>query len=202
MNEDFFAEGLLPTTAVSDGLSGRGSMDASIKPLKSSDHVMGKALTVKLKKGQNAAFLKALEIAGPEHVLVVDTEEDTTYALAGDFVVGMAQTLGVRGIVTNGVIRDRLEIEELGLPVFCQGSTPNAGAKQEAGHVNVPISCGGVAVQPDDIVVADADGVVVIPQEEAETTIARAKEKLEKDEAREQKIAGNIEEIKTYLASF
>jgi 4-hydroxy-4-methyl-2-oxoglutarate aldolase len=97
-------------------------------------------------------------------ILVVDANGDQYRAIAGDFVVGMAQTLGIGGLVVDGVIRDIIGVKALNFPVFLRGTTVAASSKAGVGEVNVPISCGGVSVNPGDIIVADADGVVVIPQ--------------------------------------
>jgi regulator of RNase E activity RraA len=143
--------------------------------------------------------LRAIREAQPGDIIVVDAKGDQYRAIAGDFVVGMAQTLGVGAIVVDGVIRDIEGIKKLNFPVFSRGTTVAASGKAGVGEINVPISCGGTAVNPGDIIVGDADGVVVIPQSEAEPILRKSLDKLKKDEAREKKVSGNIEAIKEYL---
>lgn len=189
----------IPTTAVSDAMDGMNNMESSIKPLKEVYKVVGRAFTVQMPVGDNSMILRAFNEAKPGDVIVVDAKGDTYRAIAGDFMVSIAQTLGIQGIVVDGVIRDIVGIKALDFPVFCKGTTVAASAKSGGGKVQVPISCGGVSVHPGDLIVGDADGVVLIPQEKEEEILKKAKEKLEKDEKREQQVAGNPEAIRKYL---
>ena len=189
-----------PATCIADALGGLTTMDYSIKPL-SDQSVAGKAFTVQITKGQNKDFLRAIKEASPGDVLVVDAAGDTSRAIAGDFVLGMAKTLGIKGVVVDGVIRDIIGIQSLGFPVFTKGTTANAGLKSDSGKLNGSISCGGVAVNNGDIIIGDLDGVVVIPQEAAEGVLAKAKEKMEKDRVRDEKVSGNVDEIHKYIDS-
>src|SRR5699024_5053199 len=96
----------LPTTSISDAMNGMSNMDHEIKTLNKNHKIVGKAFTVNLPIGDNLLFLKAIYEANPGDVLVVDIKDDTYRAIAGDFMLGMAKTLGISGIVTNGSIRD------------------------------------------------------------------------------------------------
>jgi regulator of RNase E activity RraA len=189
----------IPTTCISDAMDGLNNMNAAIKPLIEEYKFAGRAFTVKTPVGDNLAVLRAIREAKPGDILVVDAKGDQYRAIAGDFVVGMAQTIGVGAIVVDGVIRDIEGIKKLNFPVFSRGTTVAASGKAGAGEINVPISCGGTAVNPGDIIVGDADGVVVIPQSEAESVLGKSLDKLRKDEAREKKVSGNIDLIKEYL---
>jgi regulator of RNase E activity RraA len=189
----------IPTTSISDAMQGLGNMHSSIKPLKEEYAFAGRALTVTTPAGDNSAVLRALGIAQPGDVLVVDAKGDEARASAGDFVIGMSQTLGIAAWVVDGAIRDVVAVKKLNLPVFCRHTVIAASGKYGTGEVNVPISCGGVAVHPGDIIVGDADGVVVVPQHMAEEVLAKAKKKIAQDEEREAKISGNREAILAYL---
>jgi 4-hydroxy-4-methyl-2-oxoglutarate aldolase len=189
----------IPTTCISDALEGLNNMNAAIKPLKGEYKIAGRALTVKTPVGDNLAVLRAIREAQPGDIIVVDAKGDQYRAIAGDFVVGMAQTLGVGAIVVDGVIRDIEGIKKLNFPVFSRGTTVAASGKASAGEINVPISCGGTAVNPGDIIVGDADGVVVIPRSEEESVLGKSLDKMRKDEAREKKVSGNIDLIREYL---
>jgi 4-hydroxy-4-methyl-2-oxoglutarate aldolase len=191
----------IPTTCISDTMQGLNNMDPSIKPLKEEYRVAGRAFTVKMPVGDNECVLRAIRDAKPGDILVVDAKGDTYRTIAGDFIIGLAQTLGIKGIVTDGVIRDIVGVKKLNYPVFCKGTTVAASAKAGWGQVNVPISCGGTSVNPGDIIVADADGVVVIPKEIEEDVLKKAKDKLIFDQEREEKFAGNPEAIRNYLDS-
>lgn len=189
----------VPTTAISDVLNGLNNLDSAIKPLKEEYRFAGPALTVQLPINDNRAVLEAIGAATPGDVLVIDSKGDTYRAIAGDFVVGMMQTMGIRALVVDGVIRDIVAIKELNLPVFSRGTTVASSGKAGVGAINIPISCGGVSVYPGDIIVGDADGVVVVPQNHAKEILTKAKEKMAKDQIREEKIAGKPEEIRKYI---
>ncbi|MEI3612332.1 RraA family protein [Pseudogracilibacillus sp. SO30301A] len=189
----------VPTTAISDVLKGMNNIDPAIKPLKENYKIAGQAFTVKLPVGDNLMLLKSLKEAKPGDILVVDVKGDTYRAIAGDFVVGMMQTLELGGLVVDGVIRDLIDIKALNFPVFSKGTTVSSGGKTGPGETNVPISCGGASVNPGDIIVGDVDGVVVIPRDRAEEVLDGAKAKMKADDEREANISGNKEEIYKYI---
>lgn len=189
----------VPTTCISDALNGLNNMDAAIKPLKEEYRVAGRAFTVKMPVGDNLVVLKAIREAQPGDVLVIDAKGDEYRAIAGDFILGLAQTLGIKGVIVDGVIRDIVGAKMLNYPVFCKGTTTAASSKAGEGVINVPISCGGVSIQPGDIVVGDADGVVIVPHSMEEEVLKKALEKENKDRERVEKVSGNREEVIAYL---
>jgi 4-hydroxy-4-methyl-2-oxoglutarate aldolase len=189
----------IPVTCISDAMQGLNNLEASIKPLKENYKFVGRALTVKMPVGDNLAVLKAIRTAKPGDILVIDAKGDTYRAAAGDFVVGMAQTLGLGGIVVDGVIRDIIGIKQLNFPVFCKGTTVAASAKTGLGEVNVPISCGGTTIYPGDVIVGDTDGVTVIPQNNEQEILRKSLDKLNKDKERAERILGNPNEVRKYL---
>ncbi|WP_373558128.1 RraA family protein [Bacillus sp. 7884-1] len=189
----------VPTTCISDAMDGLNNFHPAIKPLKEEYKVAGRAFTVKIPVGENLSVLEAISKAKPGDILVVDAKGDQYRAIAGDFVVGMAQTLGIGGLVVDGVIRDIVGVKALNYPVFSRGTTVAASSKAGVGEVNVPISCGGVPVNPGDIIIGDADGVVVIPQAREQEILANSIEKMKKDEIREESISGNPEGIRKHL---
>ncbi|MED1205751.1 RraA family protein [Heyndrickxia acidicola] len=189
----------IPTTCISDVMNGLNNMNPAIKPLEEDYRFAGRAFNVKIPVGDNLAVLKAIREAKSGDVLVIDAKGDLYRAIAGDFIVGMAQTLGISAIVVDGVIRDIKGVKKLNFPVFSRGTSVAASGKAGTGEINIPISCGGTAVNPGDIIVGDADGVVVIPQSEAQAILEKAVDKLKKDEIREKNVAGNVEAIKKYL---
>lgn len=188
-----------PTTAISDVLKGMNNLDPAIKPLNEAYHIAGEAYTVQLAVGDNLHLLKALKEAKPGDILVVDAKGDTYRAIAGDFVVGMMQTLELGGLVVDGVIRDIIDIKKLNFPVFSKGTTVASGSKNGPGATNIPISCGGANVQPGDIIVGDVNGVVVVPRNQAETVLQKAQEKEASDEEREVKYGKNKDTIYDYI---
>ncbi|WP_033829408.1 RraA family protein [Bacillus andreraoultii] len=193
--------GELPTTCISDAMDGMNNLDSSIKPLQESYKVVGPAFTVKVPAGDNSLVLKAIKEAKPGDVLVIDAKGETYRAIAGDFVIGLAKKVGIAGIVIDGVIRDLLGVRALDFPVFCKGSTVAASHKRGAGEINIPISCGGVSISPQDIIVGDADGVVSIPKESAKLILDKGLNKLKKDEEREAKALKSEDSAREYLAN-
>lgn len=174
----------VPVTCISDGLKGLTNMDFSIKPLKEEYKICGPACTVQILANDNLIFLKGLQMAKPGNVLVVDAKGYEYNAIAGDFMIGVAKTLGLAGVVVDGTVRDIVEIKKLDFPVFCKGNTVAASGKGGIGEVNVPISCGGVVVYPGDIIVGDADGVVVVPQDRVAQVLELALRKEQADRER------------------
>ncbi|MEH7072725.1 RraA family protein [Neobacillus drentensis] len=189
----------IPTTCISDAMNGLNNLHPAIKPLKDEYKLTGRALTVKIPVGDNLAVLKAIRASKPGDILVIDAKGDQYRAIAGDFVVGMAQTLGVGGFVVDGVIRDIVGIKALDFPVFARGTAVAASGKAGVGEMNIPISCGGMTVHPGDIIVGDADGVVVIPQALGQEVLKKSLEKLRSDQQREERISGNKEAILKHL---
>lgn len=192
----------IPTTCISDTMQGLNNLAPAIKPLKDEYRIAGRALTVKMPVGDNLVFLKAIRESRPGDVLVVDAKGDSYRAIAGDFIVGMAQTLGIKGIIADGVIRDIEGIKQLNFPVFCKGTTVAASGKAGMGEINVPISCGGVTIHPGDIIVGDTDGVVVVPQEIEQEILKKSLEKLKLDLNRAERVSGKPEEVIKYLDDF
>jgi regulator of RNase E activity RraA len=153
----------LSTTALADVLERRQVMDIGIRALWSpAPRIAGPAFTVRCPPGDNLMLHAAIYRAEPGSVIVVESG-DLDYALAGGNVCAVAQRNGIAGFVLDGLIRDIGEVREMGFPVFARGVIPIPGGKAAALPLNVPIRCGGVAVTAGDLVVADEDGIVVLP---------------------------------------
>ena len=159
------------TGPVCDALGRFAAMDYRIKPLDPDMQLVGSALTVWTRPCDNLVIYKALEMAQPGDALVIAIHGHPTNATWGELTSLFAQARGLAGMVTDGVVRDSREIVEIGVPIFARGLTPNSPLKDGPGKINVPVTCGGITVRPGDILVGDADGVVVVPQELAETIL-------------------------------
>ena len=189
------------STCAADATDGLNNLDAAIKPLKEEYTICGRAVTVKMPAGDNMSVLRAIRAAKPGEVLVIDAKGYTSRAVAGDFVVGLAQILGLGGMVVDGSIRDIMTTKSGGFPVFCRTATCSASAKNGGGQINVAISCGGVSVHPGDIIVGDADGVVVIPKEREQEILAAAENKLMLDQKRAERVLQSPDTARAYLDS-
>ncbi|ATP38581.1 regulator [Solibacillus sp. R5-41] len=191
----------LPTTAISDVTGGHTNVDASIKPLADHFKIAGRVLTVRLPDGENGAVLEAISKAEKGDIIAIDAKGNNNRAVAGDFVMQLAQGVGVQGFVVDGVIRDLAAARAIDFPIFSIGTTVAAGNKNGGGVVGRAISLGGVAVQSGDYIIGDIDGVVIVPQSDVEWVIQAAEEKVTKDQAREQQALHNGEQsIRAYLA--
>ena len=171
----------VPTGNICDAMDRFGAMDYHIKPLDPIASMCGPALTVRTRPGANLVIYKALEIARPGDVLVIATYDYTTGSTIGDLVVNVAKRKGLAGIVCDGLVRDASGIRATGLPVFARGLSPSSPFKDGPGEVNAPVSCGGAAVHPGDIVAGDEDGVVVIPRRDLGAIAERLKGVLQKE---------------------
>lgn len=139
-------------------------MDSGIRAVwKGVPRVVGPAVTVTVPPGDFLMIAEALTTVRPGDVLVVDARGDTSRAVWGEYFSAWARGLGLAGIVIDGATRDVTDIEALGFPVFTRGTTSRKPTMSGPGEVNVPVSCGGVCVVPGDIVVADGEGVIVLP---------------------------------------
>lgn len=177
----------IPASNTGDVMGRNSAMNPRIKLVSSPKEQMmcGPALTVKCRAGDNLALHAALNICQEGDVLVVSNEEDNTRALMGEVMIAyLFEIKKVAGIILDGPIRDIDEIGNWDFPVYCTGTTPGGPYKEGPGEINVPISCGGISVNPGDIILADPDGVVVIPKNDAEKILEDAKEFKEKDEAK------------------
>ena len=161
----------------------RGALDGRIAALSPSMKLAGPAFTVEVRAGDNLMIHAAMAMAKPGDVLVVDGKGDTTCALMGAIMVNACKALGLAGIVLDAAARDTEELRELGFPVFCVGTNPNGPTKSVPGRINWPVSAGGVTVHPGDLVVGDADGVVVVEREKAASLLPLAAKKVA-DEAK------------------
>jgi regulator of RNase E activity RraA len=147
--------------------------------------MVGPAYTVKCRAGDNLALHAALSLCSEGDVLVVSNEEDTTRALIGEVMMAyLKYTKKVAGIVVDGPIRDIDEISNWDFPVYCTGTTPGGPYKEGPGEVNVPIACGGISIDPGDIILGDPDGVICIPKKDAKTVLEAAKKFQIADEAK------------------
>jgi regulator of RNase E activity RraA len=162
----------------------RGTMDGRIAPLASAMRVAGPAFTIEVRAGDNLMIHAAMAMARPGDVLVIDGKADRSCALMGSIMMNACRKLGLAGVVVDAAVRDTEELRELGFPVYAAGANPNGPTKFVPGRINWPISCGGVAVNPGDLVVGDADGVVVVEREKAASLLEAAARKVAEERAR------------------
>jgi 4-hydroxy-4-methyl-2-oxoglutarate aldolase len=172
----------LPTGNVCDANGKTGSMDYRIKPIDPKSKLAGPAFTVPCVPGDNLAIHEAIYQAPPGSVLVIDARSYTRAGPIGEIVVTACMKQGIAGIVIDGTIRDANDIEALGFPFFCSGLNPGGTLKNVVTSLNTPVVCGGVEVNPGDIIVGDRDGVVVVKKEKAAEVLEKAKALSDKED--------------------
>jgi 4-hydroxy-4-methyl-2-oxoglutarate aldolase len=163
-----------PTGFIVDALGGSGALDYRLKPAIAEQYAFcGVALTCHAGPADNLALIHALASVQPGDVIVAATDGHTACAITGDLVLGMARNSGAVGFVTDGCVRDLVGIRQVGLPAWVIGVTPNSPNRSGPGTVGFPIQVAGLRVCSGDVVVADLDGVVVVPQERLAEVLAR-----------------------------
>lgn len=180
------------TPALSDGLNKFNTMDSRIKPVTPGLRIAGPAITVRMRPGDNLMLHKAIGLAVPGDIIVVDTCGTKNYCVMGDLMASAAFQKSIGGIVIDGGIRDIEDLRDKRYPVFAKYITPAVGDKDGPGEINMPISCGGVPVLPGDYIVGDDNGVVVIPPYLVEKIVAGTEKKLVYEKKRAEEIQSGV----------
>jgi 4-hydroxy-4-methyl-2-oxoglutarate aldolase len=188
------ALGNIPTGYAVDAMDGRGAIDYRIKPLApASKPMIGIAITCHCGPADNLALFAALAAARPGDILVAATDAFTATAITGDLLMGMARNRGVAGLVTDGLVRDKVGILAVGVPVYCAGLTPNSPVRNGPGTMGLPVVLGGVTIASGDVLVGDDDGVVVIPRADLDSVIAKLADVRAAEAALEAKVKAGLE---------
>lgn len=153
----------LPVANISDSMQRMTAGGAGLRPFHRSAPLVGVALTVKCRPGDNLMLHHALNIAEPGDVIVVDGGGDLTNALIGELMLAFAQKKQLAGVVINGAVRDTASIAASNFPVYARGVTHRGPYKNGPGEINVPIAIDGMVIEPGDLIVGDADGVLCVP---------------------------------------
>jgi RraA family protein len=165
----------IPVAALSDNMH-RNIGSVGLRPYHRAGRktMAGTAVTVKTRGGDNFTMMRAFEFCRPGDVLVIDAGGDVTNAVIGGILSFYAATIGTVGVVLDGAIRDVAEIRERDFPVYARGVNHRGPYKDGPGEINVPVSVGGMVVNPGDIVVGDQDGLMAFARDEAELLIEKA----------------------------
>lgn len=168
-----------PTPDISDQLNRLYAVDADIRCLTPGHaRLCGSACTVKVFPGDNLMVHKALDIAQPGQVVVIDAGASPMNAVLGDIICTKAKHRHIAGFIVDGLVRDLSGIGEVQMPVFARGTTPVGPLHRGPGEINFPIACGGVVVNPGDAIVADEDGIVVVPRGIIDDLLHRLQQQL------------------------
>jgi len=181
------------TGFVVDCMSGRGALDAGIKPLLGNDAPFcGVAVPCATGPADNLAVFGAMDIARPGDVIVIDTDGFSSTAVIGDLVLGMMKNAGIVAAVTDGYVRDIPGLLEVDLPCYCAGVTPNSPAKSGPGTAGLPITMAGVHIQAGDIILGDRDGVVVVPHAQIDAVSKTLRGVLEAEKQLDAKVKAGL----------
>lgn len=173
----------IPVANISDCMTRMTAGGPGLRPMHKGGRLGGPALTVKSRPGDNLMIHKALDMAQPGDVIVVDAGGDLTNSLFGELMLSYAQKRGVAGVVLNGAVRDIDVIASGDFPVYAAGVTHRGPYKDGPGEINVPIAIDGMVIQPGDLIVGDADGLLCIPYDDCERVLKASREKVALEQA-------------------
>lgn len=173
-----------PTALLSDAMQKLNTMDWRLKPVWNCPaDVAGPALTVRVRPGDNTMCIKAISVAAPGDIIVVQAHGDVTHSVWGGVMAELAVKRGVAGLVVDGLVRDTADLERTGFPVWALGATPLAPNRNvPPGQIGTRIVCGNTVIETGDLVRADRDGVVVIPKASIPMVLAAAQERQGEEE--------------------
>ena len=177
------------TPHISDNLNRLHAIGSGLRPYHKRGKLIGTAITVKTRPGDNLLVHKAIDLAEPGDVIVVDAGGDTTNAIVGEIMMQLSRKKGIAGFIIDGAIRDLAAFQNGDFPVYAKGVTHRGPYKDGPGEINVPISVDGMLVQPGDLIVGDEDGLAVVPYEFANEIL----QKVKAQEIREREILESIE---------
>lgn len=184
----------LPVANVSDVMSRMSAAGPTLRPLHAEGVLGGAAFTIRTRPGDNLMIHKALLMAEPGDVIVVDAGGDLTNALVGELMLNHARQIGVAGMVINGAVRDYGWIKSNTYPVFAAGVTHRGPYKDGPGEINVPIAIGGMIIEPGDLILGDDDGLVAVPFKDTDAIYAAAHAKhLAETKTLENTLAGKLD---------
>jgi hypothetical protein len=167
---------------LSDNMSRLAGSAAALRPWHRKGQLLGVALTVRVAPGDNLMVHKAIDLAQPGDVIVVDAGGITSQAIIGEIMSSMAAARGAVGMVIDGAIRDAGALAAGTFPVYALAATHRGPYKNGPGEIHVPVSIGGMIVYPNDIIVGDEDGLVAIRPDEAPALLAAARAWCDKEE--------------------
>ncbi len=177
LSDEIFSKiGDAPTNFIADAMEGRGVLDYKIKSIVPNARIVGSALTAECCPGDNLGVLAALDYLKSGDVLMISVSKNKNQAVLGDRVASVIKKNGASGIVCDGLIRDLDDLLKINIPCFCRGITPRSAGSRGPGAVGLQVNLGGQVVNSGDLIVADNDGVIVVPQNDIKEMLSNLNE--------------------------
>lgn len=170
----------LPVANIDDCMNRMAAVHQDIRPVNNAK-LLGPAFTVKVPQGDNLMFHKAMDLAMPGDVIVIDAGGMSNRAIFGELMINYCKLRGIAGVIVDGTIRDYDTLSQMDFPVYARGINPNGPYKNGPGEIGTTITFGGQVVRPGDIIAGDADGIIIIRPEEAAELADKAEAVLKKE---------------------
>ena len=184
--------GTVGTASVHEAIGRIGYVGPHIVPIQQGTKIAGSAVTVLSHPGDNLMIHAAIEVCRPGDVMVVVNTAPSTHGMFGDLLATSLKARGVKGLIIDAGCRDVATLKEMGFPVWSRAISAKGTVKATLGAVNIPVVCAGVNVEPGDAVVADDDGVVVVPRKYATATAAKAQKRFDDEDAKRKKLSSGV----------
>jgi|SRR5579871_1411830 len=183
------ALGELGVATVHEAQLKTGMMRPYMRPIYPSARLAGSAVTVLCRPGDNLMIHAAVETCRPGDVVVVATTSETSDGMFGDLLAISYRAHGAQGLIIDAGVRDSADLAQMQFPVWAKAVNAQGPARVAAGSVNVPVICAGARVSPGDVIVADADGVVVVPRQTAAQVVELGRQRMAKEQATRERLA-------------
>ena len=176
----------------------RGALATAIRPIHTGFTIAGSAVTVSSQPGDNVMIHAAIEVCRPGDILVVTTTSPSTDGMIGELLATSLRAHGVRGVVTDAGVRDVAQLRAMNFPVWTRAISPQGTVEASPGSVNIPVVCAGQVVHPGDAIVADDDGVVVVPRDRVPAVLAAGRARAESEDDKRVRLAGGELSVDMY----